>query len=162
MQDLKVRYQNHAISGAHVNEIKSWSPDWDFEQTKVQMQEDLIKFHDPATSTYYIKKAVADYSDGVLDKFVSYAKGYHYWVAECLHRTKGFRLPYPLSKNWSGIWNVEFVWHRSPRWARFGKGLEPAHRVCQTWWSWKYTWEHYLRIGRDCSLQLFETQVVAI
>ncbi|KAL8793020.1 MAG: hypothetical protein Q9195_004424 [Heterodermia aff. obscurata] len=52
MQELRVRDQNHAISNLHADEIKFTNPDWDFGRTEIQMQEELIKFHNPATSTF--------------------------------------------------------------------------------------------------------------
>lgn len=103
-------------------------------------------------------KAVADHSDCVLDNFASHVKDYHYWVNGGLHRTNYCEISYPLSTS-SGTLSLfdkapneqdsEKDWNRLIACAKRGE-----HESIPE--------SHYLRIGRDCSLQLFETQVVAI
>lgn len=58
MRELKTRDQNHIISGNLSDGIRLTNPNWDFEQTKLQMREELDRFYDPAISTFPRCRAV--------------------------------------------------------------------------------------------------------
>lgn len=58
MCELKTQNQNYIASGASTDAIRFTNPDWDFEQTELQMHVELDKFHDPATSTFLRCKCI--------------------------------------------------------------------------------------------------------
>lgn len=58
MRELKVRDQNYIAIGAGSDVIGFTNPDWDFGRTESQMHEELMKFHDPATSTFLHCKGI--------------------------------------------------------------------------------------------------------
>lgn len=58
MRELKTQNQNYIARGADTDVIRMTNPDWDFEQTELQMHVELDKFHDPATSTFLRCKCI--------------------------------------------------------------------------------------------------------